>query len=436
MLSDELAERMVIGWLQLRPEEAELVAERLAEDDFSVPAHAAMFGALVASIRRRGELDLVDLRDALVERNVLNAVGGMQAVTNCQDALDGCGFPLTPVSAASAVRTVAELARRRAVVAACDAAKRLAMDLARPVDEAVDLARAAVSQAGEARVVAGASLDSAVTELLLEDGGLEVGVEWCVPGLRRFGRLAPGNLVVLAARPKKGKSALALQQALYVAGDCGRPVVFVSCEMTKREVAARALAILGEVDGQATLRRRLFTEDEYARVIGATRRIERMRLEVLDKAGASLADVRALARRVKAREGDLGLIVLDYLQLMTAPERRKGGTREEEVSQLSRGAKALAGELGCPVLALSQLNRAADGQRPRLSHLRESGAIEQDANAVIFIHSDDATDEAPVSDAEVIVAAQRSGPTGFERVVFHRLYTKFTGESAPGGDAE
>jgi replicative DNA helicase len=151
-----------------------------------------------------------------------------------------------------------------------------------------------------------------------------------------------------------------------------------------------------------------------------------MRLVVLDRAGATLAEVRSLARKIRAQHGDLALIVLDYLQLMTPPERRKGGTREEEVSQLSRGAKQLAGELNCAVLALSQLNRAADGQRPKLSHLRESGAIEQDANSILFLHSEGEGEAgALTSEGEVIVAAQRSGPTGAAPVLFRNAWTTF-----------
>ncbi|HEX4934639.1 MAG TPA: DnaB-like helicase C-terminal domain-containing protein, partial [Gemmatimonadaceae bacterium] len=160
-------------------------------------------------------------------------------------------------------------------------------------------------------------------------------------------------------------------------------------------------------------------------------------LTVLDQPGATLAAVRAEARRIVARHGRIGLVVLDYLQLMTPPERRKGGTREEEVSQLSRGAKILAGELGCAVLALSQLNRAADGTAPRLAHLRESGALEQDANAVIFLHSDVAPQEGDaVIGVDVIVAKNRSGPVGKVSTLFGRAITTFTEQRFDGPTEE
>lgn len=232
------------------------------------------------------------------------------------------------------------------------------------------------------------------------------------PGLTAAtGGLRPGQLVILAARPKVGKSAAALAVALHVAAT--GPVLFASLEMTRQEVSERAVSILARVPAPVATGNRPPLGADVTALHEAAAIASRLPLHTLDSAHQTLTSIRAAARRIRARSG-LRLIVVDYLQLLTSEHTSRETTREREVAILARGLKTLAKDMGCPVLALSQLNRAVgENDEPTLRHLRESGAIEQDANAVWFLHrakppnADELTE-----DVALIVAAQRAGACG------------------------
>jgi replicative DNA helicase len=245
---------------------------------------------------------------------------------------------------------------------------------------------------------------------------------------RLTGGLRPGNLVVVAARPSMGKTALALNIARNAAVDGGVPVAIFSLEMSKEQLSLRMLCAEASIDS-SRLRSGFFSMEDWERVTDAAGILSAAPIFIDDSASLSAMDVRAKARRLKM-EKNIGLIIIDYLQLM---QGRVGVERRDlEISEISRGMKALAKEIGLPVIALSQLNRMLEqrtDKRPRLSDLRESGALEQDADVVAFIYRDEVYNKEETNPrkgiAEVILAKQRNGPTGDALLTFLAAYTRF-----------
>jgi replicative DNA helicase len=242
----------------------------------------------------------------------------------------------------------------------------------------------------------------------------------------KLGGFQPGNLIIIAARPSLGKSALVCNIAENVASKFDKPVAFFSLEMSEAELAHRFIACRSRIPNDK-LRKGNVSSRDWPRVVRACNELERVPLWLDDSSDLSLLELRAKARRLAASEGGLGLVIVDYLQLMRAENPR--ANRVEQVSQFSRGLKILARELNVPVIGLSQLSRAPEqrpGGRPMLSDLRESGGIEQDADAVIFIYRASKYDEdADPSEADLIVAKHRNGPTGDVPVVFLEQYPRF-----------
>jgi replicative DNA helicase len=237
--------------------------------------------------------------------------------------------------------------------------------------------------------------------------------------------------VILAARPGMGKTSLALGMARNVATQTGRPVVFFSMEMGALELTKRLLAMEAGVDATRLWTAKL-TEPDWGKISHAVGRLAEAQLHIDDNPHCTVMEMRAKARRLRARHGDLGLVVVDYIQLMTPSTtgQRRAENRQVEVSEISRGLKILARELECPVIALSQLNRQLEyrqDKRPMLADLRESGGLEQDADVVAFIYRDEVYN--PESDdralAEIIIAKHRNGPTGTARLVFQPQRAEF-----------
>jgi replicative DNA helicase len=249
--------------------------------------------------------------------------------------------------------------------------------------------------------------------------------------------LQAGDLIVLAARPSMGKTALAINIAEHVALNEGLPVAVFSMEMGAAQLAVRIVGSIGRID-QGHLRTGKLTDDEWPRLSEAIEKLRTISLHIDESAGLTSSELRANARRLARQCGQLGLIVVDYLQLMSGSSS-DGENRATELGEISRGLKMLARELQCPVIALSQLNRSVEqrpDKRPMMSDLRESGAIEQDADIIMFIYRDeyytkDACKEPGV--AEVIIAKQRNGPTGTVKLAFLRQITKFESLASGGG---
>jgi replicative DNA helicase len=315
------------------------------------------------------------------------------------------------------------------------------------VSEILDEAEAKIFKIGEegSRSRQGfQSMDSLVVQLLdrvteLHENGAEevTGVRTGYFDLDRMtAGFQPGDLIVLAARPSMGKTALALNIAEHVAVQEGLPVVVFSMEMGAAQLALRLVGSLGRID-QQHLRTGALKDDEWGRLTEAIEKLGRVNMYIDESPALTPGEVRARARRQARQCGQLGLIVVDYLQLMSG----SGGANEENratvIGEISRGLKSLAKELKCPVIALSQLNRSVESRtdkRPMMSDLRESGAIEQDADVIMFIYRDeyytkDACKEPGV--AEIIIGKQRNGPTGTIKLTFLKPLTKFD-NLAPG----
>jgi replicative DNA helicase len=239
--------------------------------------------------------------------------------------------------------------------------------------------------------------------------------------------LQPSNLVIVAARPGQGKTSFAMGAAAHVALETNKPVLFFSLEMGHLELTRRLLAAEAHVDVQGLQTGRL-SDHEWTKLNQAVGRLAEAPIFIDDNPHCTVMEMRAKARRIKARYGDIGLIVVDYLQLMTSGKRVE--SRQVEVSELSRGLKILARELETPVMTLSQLNRQLEyrqDKRPMLADLRESGSIEQDADVVMFIYRDEYynPESERMGSAEIIIAKHRNGPTGAAHLAFIARSTKF-----------
>ena len=317
----------------------------------------------------------------------------------------------------------------------------------RPVDQILDEAEGRIFRIGEegSKSKQGfQSMDSLVVQLLdrvteLHDNGAEevTGVRTGYFDLDKMtAGFQPGDLIVLAARPSMGKTAFALNIAEHVAVAEGLPVVVFSMEMGAAQLALRLVGSLGRID-QQHLRTGSLKDDEWGRLSEAVERLGSVSMFIDESPGLTPSEVRARARRQARQCGQLGLIVVDYLQLMSGSAGSNDENRATVIGEISRGLKALAKELRCPVVALSQLNRSVEtrtDKRPMMSDLRESGAIEQDADVIMFIYRDDYYTKEACKEpgvAEIIIGKQRNGPTGTIKLFFNKPLTKFD-NLAPG----
>ena len=359
------------------------------------------------------------------------------------------------VPSASNIRRYAEIVRERAIlrklVSVSDEIATNAFNTqGRPVATIVDEAEQKIFNIGEegSRMKQGfQSMDTLVVSLLdrvqeMADNPNDVtGVPTGFYDLDRMtSGLQAGDLVVLAARPSMGKTALAINIAEHVALNEGLPVAVFSMEMGAAQLAVRVVGSIGRID-QSHLRTGKLNDDEWPRLTEAIEKLRNISLHIDESAGLNSSELRANARRLARKCGKLGLIVVDYLQLMSGTSNNANGeNRATELGEISRGLKMLAKELQCPVIALSQLNRSVEtrtDKRPMMSDLRESGAIEQDADIIMFIYRDDyytkeASKEPGV--AEIIIAKQRNGPTGVVKLAFLKPITKFESLASGGGD--
>jgi len=406
--------------------------------DFYKPAHAHIFDAIMALYGQGEPVDPVTVADELRRVDLLDGLGGRQTLLRLQAQ--------TPASANAShyARIVNELALLRRLIAVAGEISEMGYDDSGEVGETLDRAEALVFEVAERRVsdsmtgVSDALQDTLdQLEALYGSDGEITGVETGYIDLdSMLLGLQPANLLVVAARPGCGKTSFALGAAANVAMSARKPVMFFSMEMGTLELTKRLLSSEARVELRSLQTGRI-REDEWTRLSHAVGRLAEAPLFIDDNPHCTVMEMRAKARRTKARYGDLGLIVVDYLQLMTPSTTRKPESRQVEVAEISRGLKILARELDCPVMALSQLNRQLEyrqDKRPMLADLRESGSLEQDSDVVIFLYRDEIYN--PDSDqrgtAEIIVAKHRNGPTGVTRLAFLDHFTKFANMARDG----
>ena len=435
-LQDVASERAVLGCVLMDNAVLSNVQEILGADDFSVPAHADIFRAIVALDARNERVDPHTVAEQLKVDGKLAAIGGPgylaqldQAVPFAQNATEYANI----IKNQSTRRLLATAGRE-----ILDLATQETGDVAELLDEAERKVFyiAEKRRAGDLRPMS-ELMEEALTLLdkMKQSGGGITGVPSGFVDLdNQLTGFHGGELIILAARPGIGKTSLAMNFALHAAGKENLAVAVFSLEMPSVQLITRLLATHAKVDMKKLRGGRLSPADEE-RISESANELFKTKFYVDDSGGLSSFDLRAKARRLHQKEGKLGLIVIDYLQLMQ--QKGKVESRQLEVSEISRALKQLAKELDVPIIALSQLNRKVEerkGGKPMLSDLRESGAIEQDADVVMFIHREDEGEEgAPPPDAqrntvipcELIVAKQRNGPIGSVDLVFLAEFTRF-----------
>lgn len=433
------AESSVLGGLLLDNGAWDRVGDVLIDSNFYRYEHRLVYAAIAKLINESKPADVITVHEELQRLGKADEVGGLAYLNALAQY----------VPSASNIRRYAEIVRERAIlrklVSASDEIATSAFNpQGRAVDKILDEAESKIFHIGEegSRMKQGFQpMDSLVVELLdrvqeMADNPNDVtGVPTGFYDLDRMtAGLQPGDLVILAARPSMGKTAFAINIAEHVALNEGLPVAVFSMEMGAAQLAVRIVGSIGRID-QSHLRTGKLTDEEWPRLTEAIERLRNVSLHIDETPGLTPSELRANARRLARQCGKLGLIVVDYLQLMSGSSS-SDENRATELGEISRGLKALAKELQCPVIALSQLNRSVEqrtDKRPMMSDLRESGAIEQDADIIMFIYRDDYynKDSRERGMAEIIIGKQRNGPTGTVKLTFLKELTRF--ESAPRG---
>jgi len=438
------AEQSVLGGLLLDNSAWDRAGDLLNDSDFYRYEHRLIYQAIGALINATRPADVITVFEQLQSLGKAEDCGGLVYLNALAQS----------VPSAANMRRYAEIVRERAVlrklVAASDEIATAAFNpQGRAVSEILDEAEGKIFRIGEegSRSKQGfLSMDQLVVELidrvneLAENGAEDVtGVRTGFYELDHMtAGLQKGDLVILAARPSMGKTALALNIAENVAVNEELPVIVFSMEMGAAQLALRMVGSLGRIN-QQNLRTGKLGDDEWSRLSEAVERLGKVSLFIDESPGLTPTEVRSRARRL-ARQfgGTLGLVVIDYLQLMSGSTDSSDENRATVLGEISRGLKGLAKELQCPVVALSQLNRSVEtrtDKRPMMSDLRESGALEQDADVIMFIYRDDYynKDSKEPGVAELIISKQRNGPTGTVRLTFLKPNTRFENMAADAG---
>jgi replicative DNA helicase len=441
------AESSVLGGLLLDNQAWDRVADLLKEGDFYRYEHKLIFTAIAALINGSRPADVITVFEQLQNLGKADEVGGLPYLNALAQY----------VPSAANIRRYAEIVRDRGIlrklVSASDEIATAAFNpQGKAVEQILDEAEQKIFHIGEegSRNKQGfQGMDSLVVQLLdrvqeMADNPNDItGVP---TGFYDFDKMTSGmqagDLIILAARPSMGKTSLAINIAEHVALNEGLPVAVFSMEMGASQLAVRIVGSIGRID-QGHLRTGRLTDDEWPRLTEAIEKLRNISLHIDETPGLTVSELRANARRL-ARQcgGKLGLIVVDYLQLMSVSGGMADENRATAVGEISRGLKMLAKELGCPLIALSQLSRGVEqrtDKRPMMSDLRESGAIEQDADVIMFIYRDDYynKDSKEPGVSEVIISKQRNGPTGTLKLAFIKNLTKFENLAmGMGGNAD
>ena len=434
------AEKTILGAILLDNSFHSEAAERLEPDDFSLDSHKRIFLRMSDLMNEQRAVDIVTLSNELSRAKEIEAVGGVAYLASLTE-----GLPMRPVIE-DYIRIVKDKSLLRKLMLICSAAIARAADQSETALEVIGAAETALLEVSEKGVTGGLeALDRIVADSfgsidnLYNNSRAVTGLETDFTKLDEMtSGLQKGELVIIAARPSMGKTAFAINIAQNAAVNHNAIVAVFSLEMSKASLLRRMLASQAWVD-QRALQTGFIRREDHDKLVRGLEQLVESHLFIDDTAGISLAEMRAKARRLRQTVGGLDLVVVDYLQLMSATLPSAGGKRYEnrtqEVSAISRGLKALAKELDVPVVALSQLSRASerrgDDKRPMLSDLRESGSIEQDADVVMFIHReayynrDEEMSESDRAKSEIIIAKQRNGPTGTVHLNFISRFTRF-----------
>lgn len=430
------AEMSVLGSMIMAEDAISQAVEILNEDSFYHGAHRSIFSAIVNLYDKGKAVDLVTLTEQLRKQKDLEKIGGAAYLTSLTSS----------VPTAANVEYYAHIVQEKSILRSLiNTATKVIFDSyhqQEEVDVFMDKVESAIFNISQQRIqqdfvrlreLIHDSIELA--EQLTQNKKLITGL---ATGFKDLDALTNGlqfsDLVIIAGRPSMGKSALAVNIALHVGVEKKVPVAFFSIEMSKEQLVQRMLCSEARVDAHK-LRTGFLGEDAFPRLTTAAGRLSESPIFIDDSPTLSSLELRAKARRLKSKE-NIGLIIIDYLQLMQGRARTE--SRQQEISEISRSLKSLARELRIPVIALSQLSRAVESReppRPRLADLRESGAIEQDADLVTFLYRGEYYRETPENQglAELIIAKQRNGPTGLVKLVWSKEYTRFDDYSRQAG---
>jgi replicative DNA helicase len=434
------AEQSVLGAILLDNEAINQALEVLAAEDFYRESHRQIFRAMGDLTDRNQPVDAITLTDALRGKNALDAVGGAAYIAELAALVP------TAANVAHYARIVREKAVLRSLGSIATEIASGAYDQPSNVDDFLDTAEHRIFEISERRIRPAFHMMPELTreslkliERLYERKELVTGVPTGFLDLDRItAGLQPADLIIIAARPSMGKTALALNIAAHAAmeADPRVGIAFFSLEMSKEQLVLRMLCSEARVDS-ARARAGYLGERDFPKLAQAAARLSESNIYIDDSSDITAIQLKAKCRRLKReRSSNLGLIVIDYLQLMRSA--RPGESREKEIAEISRSLKALAKELNVPVVALSQLNRQVEtrpDRRPLLADLRESGALEQDADVIAFIYRDDMyhRDSKEPGVAEVIVAKQRNGPTDTAKLTYLSQFTRFENYAPESG---
>ncbi len=423
------AEQSVLGAMLLDREAIISVLESIRPEDFYKDSHREIFEAVIELFEKGEPVDLITLSEQLKQKDVLEGVGGVEYLADLSS-----GVPST-ANAAHYAKIIQEKSFLRKLIRICSEITDMSYESGKDILDIINQAEKGIFDLSQRRLSRSftplkevlVTSFNRIEELYSSKGkitGLSTGF---VDIDNKTSGLQKSDLILIAARPSMGKTAFALNISQNAALSHGASVAIFSLEMAKEQLVNRMICAEGNIDSHK-LRTGNLEEDDWPRLVEAVERLSRAKIYIDDTPGITVAEMRSKARRIKL-EKSLDLIVIDYLQLMQASRRAEN--RQQEISEISRSLKALAREMDCPVVALSQLSRAPEMRsehKPMLSDLRESGAIEQDADVVMFLYRDEyynpyTTDKKNI--AEVIIAKQRNGPTGVIELAWMDKYTKF-----------
>ena len=424
------AEKSVLGSILVNNENYYSVVEILKQDDFYLEGHRIIFRKMSEIVDESKAVDLITLQDRLERDSLLESSGGIAYLASLMD-----GIPHL-VNIEHYVQIIREKSLFRQMIHSTNRIMTECFEQTEAAEEVLDRAEQALFELSEKRIqtglVAVKDLEPEAQRLLEKLYTERQMITGVATGFNDFDRLTsglqPSDLIIIASRPSMGKTALSLNIAQHVALRKRQPVGIFSLEMAKSQLLMRVLCAEAMVDAHR-VRTGYLSKDDFGRLVDSLGQIANAPIFIDDSSSLTIMQMRAKARRMKAEHG-LGLVIVDYLQLMSGFGRVEN--RNQEVSGISRGLKALAKELEVPVIALSQLSRAPEQRagsdhRPQLSDLRESGSIEQDADLVAFIYREEVykPSEENAGLAELIISKQRNGPTGTIKLAFQKQYTRF-----------
>ena len=423
------AEQAVLGGVLLNNDAMNQLMDILSPDDFYREANATIFEGMTLLYNESEPIDVITLSEALTRKSQLEKVGG----------IDYLAVLVQSVSTSAGIVYHAEIIRhasvRRQLISECSNISELCFQEQEDAEGLLEKAEQTIFNIAESQIKEGfQSLNQVIKgsmERVVKAGESKGFLTGITTGFEHFDRLTaglqPSDLIIVAGRPSMGKTALALNMGYNAAKSTKKGIAVFSLEMSRQQLGIRLLGFESRIDA-TRLRTGRLNKDEWQELIDSADRLSEIPIYIDDSSAISVLEMKAKCRRLKKR-GELGLVIVDYMQLIQG--RRSAESRQLEMSEISRGLKGLAKDLDIPVMALSQLNRKVEdrpNKRPQLADLRESGAIEQDADVIVFIYRDEfynPQSEESRNIAEIIIGKQRNGPTGSVKLTFLKELTRF-----------